>query len=150
MMSKDRIGGVAFALFGIVVTVLATQIRVPANLTEPGPRLFPYISGVGMAVCGLGMALTAKKEDGEPYLTKDGWKRLGICSAALVLYYIALEYIGFLIATPIFTFAIVLILASGVKLNKVMAAVTALVTTGSLYLIFQKAFQIFLPSGKLF
>ena len=82
--------------FGIVVALMATQIRVQANLTEPGPRLFPYISGIGLAICGLGMALTAKKEEGgDPYLTLSGWKRLGIAGVALFIYYLALEYIGF-------------------------------------------------------
>lgn len=150
MLSKDRIGGILFALFGIVVTVLAMQIRIPANLTEPGPRLFPYVSGIGMAVCGIGMAITAKDRSGEPYLSKAGWKRMGIAGAVLVLYYLALEYIGFLIATPIFTFAIVMILADGKKVNKITAAIIALIATGGLYLLFQKAFLIFLPSGKLF
>ncbi|MGE4353822.1 MAG: tripartite tricarboxylate transporter TctB family protein [Oscillospiraceae bacterium] len=151
MISKDRIGGVLFVIFGIVVVLMATQIRVQANLTEPGPRLFPYISGIGIAVCGLGMAITAKRQkSGEPYLTPSGWRRLGISGAALILYYLALEYVGFLIATPFFTFAIILILASGKRVNKITAVVISLLTTGILYYLFQKLFSIFLPSGKLF
>lgn len=150
MKYKDRIAGILFAVFGVVVTLMATQIRIQPNLSEPGPRLFPYIAGIGMAVCGVGIALTEKGKHDEPYLTKEGWKRLGVVSFVLVLYYFGLEYLGFLIATPVFTFAIILILASGIKLSKVVTAVIALATTGGLYLLFQKAFMIFLPSGKLF
>lgn len=41
MITKDRIGGLSFALIGIIVSIMATQISVQPNLTEPGPRLFP-------------------------------------------------------------------------------------------------------------
>ena len=150
MKNKERVGGVIFALLGLLVLSFTTQVRMPANLSEPGPRLFPYIAGAGMAICGLGMALTAKQESGEPFLTKEGWKRLGIAGLAMVIYYIGLEYLGFLIATPFFTFAIILILASGKKLNKVANGVISLATTGILYVVFQKIFIIFLPAGKFF
>lgn len=150
MLKRDRIGGIIFAIFGIIVTILAMEIRMPANLNEPGPRIFPYISGIGMAICGIGMAITAKKDDGEPYLTRDGWKKLALAGGIMFIYYLALEYIGFLIATPIFTFTIVLVLADGKKLNKITTAVVALATTGGLYYVFQILFSIFLPVGKLF
>lgn len=151
MKSKDRIGGAVFAIFGILVTILATQIKIPANLSEPGPRLFPYIAGIGMTVCSLGMVFTAKKQEARgPFLTREGWIRLGVVAAALVFYYLALEYIGFLISTPVFTFAIILILSSGKKVGKIAAALAAVAATGTLYFLFQSVFKIFLPSGKLF
>ncbi|MDL2229440.1 tripartite tricarboxylate transporter TctB family protein [Treponema sp. OttesenSCG-928-L16] len=151
MMTKDRAGGIVFAVFGIAVAVLATQIKMRANLSEPGPRLFPYIAGIGMALCGLGMALTAKKDgNNEAYLTKAGWKRLGIAASVLFLYYLALEYIGFIISTPLFTFAIILILASEKKINRIAAGLISLATTGILYFLFQHVFMIFLPEGRVF
>lgn len=151
MKSRDFYGGIAFAIFGVIVTALAGGIRLAANLSEPGPRLFPYIAGIGMAVCGAGMALTARKQQTEePFLTKSGWINLGKVAAALVIYYLALEYIGFLISTPIFTMAIILILASGKKVNKAVAVIISLLTTGILYALFQNVFMIFLPAGKFF
>lgn len=69
MKNKDRIGGIIFAIFGALVTSMASGIRMPANLSEPGPRLFPCIAGVGMLICGLGMAVTAKSSGDEaPFL----------------------------------------------------------------------------------
>lgn len=152
MITKDRLGGIGFAVFGIVVTILATQIKMRANLSEPGPRLFPYIAGIGMCICGLGIALTSGKGSGDdaPYLSKDGWKRLLIAAGVMVLYYLGLEFLGFIISTPIFTFAIILILAGGKKLNLVVVAVIAVVTTAVLYLLFEKVFTIFLPPGIIF
>jgi hypothetical protein len=151
MKSIDRIGGMAFAFFGILIVIVASRIEFPVNLSEPGPRLFPYISGIGMALCGIGMALGARKDEKqEPFLTKEGWKRLGIAGLALVLYYFALEWIGFLPATPFFTIAIIFILSSGRKLNKVAAVVIAVIATAALYLLFEKVFMILLPRGRLF
>lgn len=151
MKSKDRIGGIVFAVFGLAVALMTRQIKIPANLSEPGPRLFPYIAGIGMLVCGIEMALTAPKETkDEPFLTPAGWKRLGVVAITLILYYFGLEWIGFLIATPVFAFAIILILSSGVQINKLAALVISLLTTGALYYLFQKVFLILLPAGTLF
>ena len=89
MKNKDRIGGIIFAIFGALVTSMASGIRMPANLSEPGPRLFPCIAGVGMLICGLGMAVTAKSSGDEaPFLEKAGWKRLGIVAVltTVILY----------------------------------------------------------------
>lgn len=150
MKNKDRIGGIIFAVFGCIVTFMTAQIKMPANLSEPGPRLFPYIAGAGMLICGIGMAITAAQEKEEPFLTGDGWKRLGVVALALVIYYLGLEWIGFMVSTPVFAFVIMLILSSGKKINKVVAAVIAVITTIVLYLLFQKVFMIFLPAGKFF
>ena len=35
MKNKDRIGGIIFAIFGALVTSMASGIRMPANLSEP-------------------------------------------------------------------------------------------------------------------
>lgn len=151
MKNRDLFGGIVFALFGMAVIVIATGIRMPANLSEPGPRLFPYLSGGGMAVCGIGMALTALREKaGESFLDKKGWINLGKVALCMVIYYFALEYIGFLISTPFFTLAIILLLASGKKVNIIVAVVVSLLTTGILYVLFQNVFMLFLPAGKLF
>ena len=138
MKNKDRIGGIIFAIFGALVTSMASGIRMPANLSEPG------------LICGLGMAVTAKSSGDEaPFLEKAGWKRLGIVALTLVLYYFGLEYIGFLIMTPIFAFAVIMILSSGKKINRILAVIVAVLTTVILYLLFQKVFVILLPAGKL-
>lgn len=151
MKNKDLAGGISFAVFGLIVALIASGIKMPANLSEPGPRLFPYISGIGMLVCGIGMALTAKaNEQVENFLSREGWKRLAVVAAALILYYIGLEWIGFIIMTPVFAFSVILILSSGKKINKAVAAVIAVITTAALYLLFQKVFMIFLPTGKFF
>ena len=149
MKSKDRIGGIILAIVGLAAVIMAQSIKQGVNLTEPGPRLFPRIAGIGMIVCGILMAIEAKPEKEQPFLDKAGYKRLVIAMLAMFVYYFALTYIGFLIATPIFTFAIINILASGKKLNQILTVVIALLTTVILYYVFQKLFVILLPAGTL-
>ena len=151
MKNRDLYGGILFAIFGALVVSTAMGIRMPANLREPGPRLFPYIAGGGMTICGMGMALTALKEKaGEAFLDQKGWINLGKAGLCMFIYYLALEYVGFLISTPFFTLTAILLLASGKKVNKIVAVVVSLLTTGILYVVFQNVFMLFLPAGKLF
>lgn len=149
MKSKDRIGGILMVILGVAAVVMAQSITQAVNSNEPGPRLFPMIAGVGIAVCGLLVALQAKPEEEEPYLDKAGWKRLAISLAAMLVYYFALTNLGFLLSTPFFTYAIIAILAGKKKTNPAVTVVVALITTIALYLTFQKAFAIMLPAGTL-
>jgi len=150
-MNKEKIGGICFAIFGLFVVLVATQIKMPVNSNEPGPRVFPYISGSGMLICGIGMFLTAKKKEKEkPFLSKEGWKKLIKITVLLFLYYFGLEILGFLIATPFFTAAVILLLADGKKVSKFVTVIVALATTGIIYGVFEKAFAILLPSGLFF
>ena len=149
MKSKDRIGGIIFAIIGLAVVIIAQGIKQGVNLTEPGPRLFPRIAGVGIIVCGLLMAIEAKPSEEKPFLDKAGWKRLAVAVGAMFIYYFALTYLGFLISTPIFTFAIINILASGKKLNQILVVAISLVSTIALYFVFQKLFVMILPAGSL-
>jgi putative tricarboxylic transport membrane protein len=150
-MNKERVGGFAFAVFGLLVALLAGQIRMPVNSNEPGPRLFPCIAGFGMMLCGIGMMLTAPKEENKKqFLTKTGWIKLLKMTVVLFLYYLGLQILGFIVSTFFFTIAIILLLADGKKVSKILAIIVAAVTTAVIYLVFQKAFLIQLPTGIVF
>lgn len=150
-MNKERVGGFVFAVFGVLVALFAGQIRMPVNSNEPGPRLFPYIAGFGMMLCGIGMMLTAPKgENKKQFLTKTGWVRLLKMAVLLFLYYLGLKFIGFIISTLVFTAVIILLLADGKKINKIASVIVAVVTTTAIYLLFDKVFQIQLPVGIIF
>lgn len=150
-VNKDRAVGIAFAVMGALIIMMASGITITQNLSEPGPRLFPYISGGGIFICGVGMALTKQKEEQkQAYLDRDGWKRMVMASALMIVYYLGLNYLGFLISTPIFMFLVIWLLASGKKINLIFSIALSVLTTGLLYVLFKQAFMIFLPTGKLF
>lgn len=149
-LTIDFIYGLIFAVAGLIIILLTSNIPVPGNLTEPGPRIFPYISGIGILLCGVGMTLTKSIQQEKKAPVKGGKKRLVIISIALVLYYAALSLVGFLVATPFACFAFIKILNGNEKVNTIFATVLSLVVTIGLYFLFVEAFKIYLPVGMIF
>lgn len=116
-MKKDRLIGIGAILTAIFFFYHTRSIRVPENIVDPGPRLLPYLAEALMVICGIGIIVQSeiKKEEEKTYLTKDGWKRLGIAFGVLIAYAIALTYVGFIWATPFMAFALVNMLSGEKK-----------------------------------
>lgn len=149
-LSKDKVVAIVFILLSIFVIVDSQKIVIPQNISEPGGALFPMISGIGMLICAIGIFFTKQPENDKKFLDKDGWKRMGIIFVALIIYFLALNYIGFLVSTPFCLYGFIHILKSGRKVNPVIIAIVSIVTTLILYYSFTKGFAIALPTGKLF
>lgn len=149
-LNTDFIVGVVFAIIGAAIIILTGDIKVPTFLTEPGPRLFPYISGAGILICGIGIAFTKSEKKEKKPADKQALKRLLVISGALVLYYIGLHFFGFIIATPFASFAFIKILGCEEKVSNIVAIIITILVTWGLYTLFNGVFKIFLPSGILF
>ena len=68
-------------------------------------------------------------------------------SIIVIGYIYSLDFIGFLLATPVFL--AILMLLTGARSWKQIAVTSTAVTIG-IYLFFQKVFQIILPAGEIF
>ena len=73
---------------------------------------------------------------------------LGIVLLAtiIIVYISSLNYLGFLLATPVFL-AVLMVLTGGREWKQIVLA-SVLITVG-IYLFFQKIFQIILPAGEI-
>ncbi|GAB6087195.1 tripartite tricarboxylate transporter TctB family protein [Alkaliphilus crotonatoxidans] len=149
-MKKDRLIGIGAILTAIFFFYHTRSIRVPENIVDPGPRLLPYLAEALMVICGIGIIVQSeiKKEEEKTYLTKDGWKRLGIAFGVLIAYAIALTYVGFIWATPFMAFALVNMLSGEKKVSLAVNIILSIVISAALYLIFAKGFGVMLPQGK--
>lgn len=149
-VKKDRIVGIGAILAAIFFFYHTGSIKVPENIVDPGPRLLPYLAEALMAICGIGMMVESeiKKEEEKAYLTKDGWKRLGIAFVVLIGYAIGLTYVGFVWATPFMAFVLINMLSGEKKIPLVVNVIVPIVITVVLYLIFAKGFGVMLPQGK--
>ena len=147
-------------IMGVLVMALAAWIgwqtsKMPTRFVtnEPGPKLFPYISAIGMAVCAvLSMIFDAPKEaekGNQPYLDKAGWTRLIVIIAEAIGFAVCMHLIGFWITAMAGMFVFILTLKGKKKINLVFAILLC-VGLGSLcYFGFTQGFHIPLPKGTL-
>lgn len=149
-MHKNRAIGFCSVLVGIVIAVYAMTIQTRIELTEPGPRAFPLIAGLGIAVCGIGILATEfHKVEDKPFLDKAGWKRYGMSAGILVCYCLLMGLFGFVLSTPLAILAFSR-LFSQKKYNWLIGVLVSAVSTGLIYYIFTVVFHLPLPSGMLF
>ncbi|WP_326975051.1 tripartite tricarboxylate transporter TctB family protein [Caproicibacter sp. BJN0012] len=155
-LKKDQIAGTIFILFAVVLFLNTGSIRVVANMDEPGARAFPYFVEGLLVVCSLGIMFgkTRKEKESEknrePFLDRVGWIRLGMAIGVMLLYAVALQIIGFIVATPLLTIGFIYTLRSGRKVSLATSILIAVLTTVVVYFGFTKGFNIPLPEGILF
>ena len=90
----------------------------------------------------------AKEE--KPYFPKGGVLKVTKSFLMLVLYAVAMTYLGFVITTPFATAAFIYDLKGNSEVKPVSTAIISVVVTAALYAMFVFAFQIKLPAGVLF
>lgn len=154
--NRTYIMGGAFIVFALWVMWQTTMIPERLVSNEPGPKLFPYISAVGMILMAvLSMVFDGKKEAAEsengaaPYLDKAGWKRMALIMAECILFCIAMNWIGFWITAMAGMMAFILTLRADKKINLVFAVVLSVVLGSICYFGFTRGFHIPLPKGVI-
>ena len=98
----DRVLGVVLVAVALVWLWLAfTYIPGARTPGETGPRAFPVLLGVALAILGLAIAVVPSASGSAVPMTR---REAGVVAGTigvLVLYAFLLERVGFLIATPI-------------------------------------------------
>lgn len=149
-MGKNKVLGMGALVFGLAVTIYSQLINVRVELNEPGPRLFPLIAGLGILACGIGILITERKnQEKEPFLDGKGKKRLAVTMVILAAYGIGLNYLGFILSTPLAVFGLSRYFCEK-KYNYVIGVIVAVATTALLHVIFTSLFRLSLPKGILF
>mgnify|MGYP002869388537 CR=1 FL=1 len=150
-LTKDKKLGILAAIIGAGVIIYSSQIEPLMELEEPGPKLFPMISGAGILICGLCIFFRKQTKEDRPFADKAGWKRMAELFLILVIYvFIGLEYIGYLISTPILLVVLFWVLAEPDKKPKKWFCVAMGVGIGLfLYLFFHVLVELQLPKGVL-
>lgn len=149
-LKRDHIVGTILVLIGIVGIVMSRNISVTSNSTDPGSRLFPVMACILLIVCGMGVLLSAAKSTEKQFLPTGGWKKLAMSFGVLVLYALALKYIGFLISTPVFLFLVVTLLADGKKIAVWKKLLYSIIITALSWYVFHQLLAMNLPRGMLF
>lgn len=152
-MRRDTKTGIV-GLIGCVFFLFASQsIKQPAKLLEPGPRLFPYVAIILIAMSSVALIVKGLKErniEEKPYFPKGGVRKISRSYLMLVVYAVAMTWLGFLITTPFATVAFIYDLKGNSKVKLVPSVIIAVLVTAGLYAMFVWGFQVKLPAGILF
>jgi putative tricarboxylic transport membrane protein len=151
---------VFLAAFGGAVIALSGEIQSGVQTDPLGPRVFPSALGAGIALCGLllGVGALFRRQPKQSGLLLNGGDaeevekgpfsstRLLGAVVATVIYVAAFESVGYLIATPLYVVAILLIHAGASWRTLIVAPV---LITSVLYVTFRFALRIPVPGGVL-
>lgn len=152
-MRHDMVTGIVGLLTCIFFFIMTQQVRQPANLLEPGPRLLPYVAIFLIGISSISLIVKGYKEREiaeKPYFPKGGVIKVTKSFLMLVIYAVAMTYLGFVITTPFATAAFIYDLKGNSEVKPVSTVIISVVVTAVLYAMFVFAFQIKLPAGVLF
>ncbi|MBQ8093555.1 MAG: tripartite tricarboxylate transporter TctB family protein [Clostridia bacterium] len=153
-VKRDQITGIVLVIIGIIIIGLISQFKKPITPEYPGPMLMPGIAGLGMIICGLGIFVTGCRQStpDKADLSVAGFIRVIITFAALWLYILGLQYLGFLIVTPFLVFGLTTYFAKASKADTKLwvRIVFALAVTFIIWFMYVQLFGMDLPVGELF
>lgn len=152
LVKRDQLTGAVLVLIGIFFFILVSQFSVDIKPDYPGPKMFPLISVLGFIICGTGIFLqsTFSKKEEKKFLLKEGWIKIGISFGILILYVLAMKYLGYLISTPFVLFALCTFYAKGFASKILPRIIFSIAFTFISYVIYVYAFGLRLPGGILF
>ena len=152
-MRHDMVTGIVGLLTCIFFFIMTQQVRQPANLLEPGPRLLPYVAIFLIGISSIALIVKGYKEREiaeKPYFPKGGVSKVTKSFLMLVIFGVAMSFLGFVITTPFATAAFIYDLKGNSEVKPVSTVIISVVVTAVLYAMFVFAFQIKLPAGVLF
>jgi putative tricarboxylic transport membrane protein len=144
-MSKD----LASALFWLSVAIFVcleafTKLKL-GSLHQPGPGFFPFWGGVLFATLSLILLLRSLRSRERLNFGAVRWSALVLVLAALLIYLLFLEALGFVIVT----FCFLLLLFRFGEIGWIKSAASSVVATSLAYALFQLWLRVQLPRGWL-
>jgi hypothetical protein len=153
MKKADLVGGVLAMVVGVVFYVSAGTLP-EFNLKLAGPAFFPELVAalqIFCAACLIGVTIysgnkkaSVKTNDQET----ENIKPILIAMTITVFYYLAMEYIGFWLATVLYSLSLSMLTQK--QRSWLDAGVTSAGITGAVYAVFSLLLKASLPVGTLF
>ena len=139
-IKSDLVFSIVILLTGILVFIKSKGFP---DLPEghPGPGLFPVYIGSGLILCGIFLLINAfrfQKATSSDFSGK--WLQVLLILILLFIFPFAYQILGFFIVIAIVVFLIGLLL----HLRLISAVLTAVLTTGFIYLIFNQILHVLL------
>ena len=130
---NDRIFGIIIIAVALIFMISATQIPFGFVPEPVGPRLFPYIVGGVMTLCGITVVL---RPDENPSWPNWGiFSKLLLAVIVLVFYAYLLRPLGFIVPTAVASAAI----SYQIQAKPINAILTGIILSIGLFFIFKYA-----------
>ena len=152
---KDFGLGVFCILFAALIIYLSMHLKGSGYAGDPGPKLFPIIGSVIMAVCGIALIIAPEK-DARTFLSWAQWKAAFGLFGMYVGLALMLWLFGFMIAVPIALFIITFMLSklsvkdATVGHRLLISLIFGVVGGAVLYLAYVVGLKAQMPAGLLF
>lgn len=140
---SDRILGLLAMILAGSMIVAAWGYAAPVEYEPVGPRMFPLLLALVMAICGAGLMLRPGKAVAWPKGAQ--LRHIAICTGAIIAYALLFQVLGFVIATALM--ALPLGRVFGGTWRQCMLTGAGLGV--ALYLLFDKVLDVVLPLGLL-
>lgn len=149
----DTVTGLVLVGFSGVVYFIVKDFPTGTAKEGMGARLLPLLLTILLALLSISLLIQGlirrRKGSGEaevsPPLLGAHLKIPAVLVVLLILYLLALDLLGFLIATPVFLIVVMRVLGSAWR----SSALLGVSFTAFIYLIFSLLFQVPLPTGSL-
>jgi len=131
-------------------TLASIGLGKSSEISAIGPYFFPKIIGIGLLLSGLFFVVPALHPRvagtvvaNDITLNDDPkWQAFAMTSGLFLIYILALRFVGFIIATPLFIVAISWVIGSRKLVRDI---IVALILTGAIYLIFENLLKVQVP-----
>jgi putative tricarboxylic transport membrane protein len=137
----DRISGLIVLLIGIGAAWHGYGLQVAFAADPVGPKAFPIIAGLILAICGASIAL---HPSGMKWETGD-YGRVIVVAAASLIYPLLLVPIGFVPATSVLGFSV----AKAFKGGTLQSAIGSICMASAILLLIDISLGLGLPRGPL-
>ena len=148
-MSKNKVIGLVSLVLGLITLIGAANIKVvqmAISMGDPGPKVFPFIAGGLLVICGVGLFFN-KQEEQETFMTREQWIRVLVLFAVFAGYVLLLYLVGFIIATPLLLFAMITMFAGEAKVSLIVRILYAIGATAVIYVLFVVCLKTNVPIG---
>jgi len=142
---RERGAAAVLLVFGLIALEEASRLRF-GSLARPGPGFFPVVLAAAFSlVCAVLLVgpVRARDADAAP-LPRLGWPKVVATMAALFIYALVLEPVGFVAAT----FVLLLFFFRALERQRWLVALGSSLATALLtYLVFRVWLNVQLPAG---
>lgn len=143
MRLNDRVLAVFALAFAALITVFGYDLQPPFSYEPVGPRAFPLLIALVIALCGLRLLI---RGGGAVEPNPAGVNaRILMMVACLAAYAFLFQWLGFIVATA----AMVALVGRLFRATWLQAILGAVLMSVALFLLFDKGLDVVLPAGIL-